>query len=201
MIGVALKSDTLNSPQGDGNHLLIMISFSLLMSDTLNSPQGDGNIALFSRYMVMIKSQTPSIPRKGTETLLNACLYRSLDRSIVRHPQFPARGRKREIGRKVNHFSSLVSDTLNSPQGDGNYPLQYSVHAALSTVRHPQFPARGRKLKALAVSYLQTFDRFRPLSDTLNSPQGDGNTKHSAHGGRSSQSVRHPQFPARGRKR
>ncbi len=38
------------------------------MSDTLNSPQGDGNYQALSNNCDRIRRQTPSIPRKGTET-------------------------------------------------------------------------------------------------------------------------------------
>ncbi len=38
------------------------------MSDTLNSPQGDGNGGRGDLDFSLKKRQTPSIPRKGTET-------------------------------------------------------------------------------------------------------------------------------------
>ena len=67
----------------------------LTLSDTLNSPQGDGNRlkSLHAGGKVEF-SQTPSIPRKGTETFWNASAFAAWD--------------------------LLKSDTLNSPQGDGN---------------------------------------------------------------------------------
>ncbi len=37
-------------------------------SDTLNSPQGDGNAAEEAKQIEEKYRQTPSIPRKGTET-------------------------------------------------------------------------------------------------------------------------------------
>ncbi len=65
------------------------------MSDTLNSPQGDGNL-----------SQS----------------YLALHNEYVRHPQFPARGRKHgQVSRW--EVTEVESDTLNSPQGDGNFNL------------------------------------------------------------------------------
>ncbi len=113
------------------------------------------------------------------------------------------------------------SDTLNSPQGDGNCH-HLPIPGNRVKVRHPQFPARGRKLNIKGLTITP-----QKLSDTLNSPQGDGNQARLAkiraltlpdcqtpsiprkgtetQGSYSSRSpssqVRHPQFPARGRKR
>ncbi len=64
---------------------------------------------------------------------------------------------------------ALMSDTLNSPQGDGNF-LATDSQVHLPGVRHPQFPARGRKPKMIT-----TMITLKRMSDTLNSPQGDGN--------------------------
>ncbi len=66
-------------------------------------------------------------------------------------------------------FEASRSDTLNSPQGDGNPTGKCFLHS-MRKVRHPQFPARGRKQRAI--------DRMRAEAEA----------------------VRHPQFPARGRK-
>ncbi len=115
-----------------------------------------------------LNRQTPSIPRKGTETL-RLLFQIPLLVSSVRHPQFPARGRKLTLGAMPIH--DRPSDTLNSPQGDGNQMFGAGeLITRLGNVRHPQFPARGRK-HTLFSSGLAL-----PLgSDTLNSPQGDGN--------------------------
>ncbi len=63
-------SDTLNSPQGDGNDYIgaraVLVIIEL--SDTLNSPQGDGNGVVNGSILNSRACQTPSIPRKGTET-------------------------------------------------------------------------------------------------------------------------------------
>ncbi len=114
--------------------------------------------------------QTPSIPRKGTETLVS--------RNLLLNFQIP-------------------SDTLNSPQGDGNNIDKALVAKANKIlVRHPQFPARGRKRgtehdsrdgnaasQTLSIPRKGT-ETAQHLgievgsideSDTLNSPQGDGN--------------------------
>ncbi len=66
-------SDTLNSPQGDGNSqsYLSPLQHSPEWSDTLNSPQGDGNFEGFYLGRNNLYCQTPSIPRKGTETILD----------------------------------------------------------------------------------------------------------------------------------
>ncbi len=166
--------------------------------------------------------QTPSIPRKGTETETSCSLNSMFWR--VRHPQFPARGRKRMDAEGWAWVGESSSDTLNSPQGDGNSDLSDSDLEGAIRVRHPQFPARGRKrtidqrmatatytcqtpsiprkgtetpFHHLFVQELAVFGQtpsiprkgtetcrlsYRSLSlsvnqsDTLNSPQGDGNS-------------------------
>ncbi len=165
-----------------------------------------------------VKCQTPSIPRKGTETETFPPLEDKF--KLGQTPSIPRKGTETWAPRDVVTWNK-ASDTLNSPQGDGNstsktprciaptvrhpqFPARGRKHNARyrscqgkTWVRHPQFPARGRKPKqgAFSAGLIQ-------WSDTLNSPQGDGNSVVVAlpvsHG---LISVRHPQFPARGRKR
>ena len=61
--------------------------------------------------------QTPSIPRKGTETIMVVVEQKHFD--FVKHPQFPARGRKLQ-SHSDEPDEAVTSNTLNSPQGDGN---------------------------------------------------------------------------------
>ena len=112
--------------------------------------------------------QTPSIPRKGTETNDENPDDRP-DGLRRQTPSIPRKGTE-TFDRKVLYLiPGRRSDTLNSPQGDGNPGCQARVVSHFH-VRHPQFPARGRKLQHEA----QLSPPSIP-SDTLNSPQGDGN--------------------------
>ncbi len=113
-------SDTLNSPQGDGNSVALKVTaLSLPRSDTLNSPQGDGNEAKPMKFQLSItcESDTLNSPQ-GDGNLSSFTKHSAHGGRSVRHPQFPARGRK-----LPNNFDQLgntpQSDTLNSPQGDG----------------------------------------------------------------------------------
>ncbi len=133
-------SDTLNSPQGDGNQQFIFSpNQPFLQSDTLNSPQGDGNGVAGGNVAGLIPGQTPSIPRKGTETQYD--LSQIPKGGQVRHPQFPARGRKLEI---VIVYQSYIlkSDTLNSPQGDGNVRLPRTARPDHES-QTPSIPRKG----------------------------------------------------------
>ncbi len=143
-MGSYLTSDTLNSPQGDGNLLCFKLWSRFLDRQTPSIPRKGTETISGSMVTSQPKGQTPSIPRKGTETLYVPASVHSGWK--VRHPQFPARGRKPEVT-VVAYFGIVQSDTLNSPQGDGNHQRRSAT--------------------------LRSFQ----LSDTLNSPQGDGNTQ------------------------
>ncbi len=188
-------SDTLNSPQGDGNPLIgIANTFTKKWSDTLNSPQGDGNSTNHGFRLFRRQCQTPSIPRKGTETILNR-LTLSLGTLVSQTPSIPRKGTETtissrycsnvnpEIGQTPSiprkgtetqespscHTLVNMSDTLNSPQGDGNVALHLAVGIGVAmsdTLNSPQGDGNG-EFVAYAIPVT--------LSDTLNSPQGDGN--------------------------
>ncbi len=154
--------------------------------------KGTETVHDLSHRCSLILGQTPSIPRKGTETDYagtyfvsslsqtpsiprkgtETLLLNMLDPTLcrVRHPQFPARGRKLDPEEKDGDWN-IMSDTLNSPQGDGNAINTYQL-ASISCI----------------------------ASDTLNSPQGDGNAASRWWSHPAGACVRHPQFPARGRK-
>ncbi len=185
-------------------------------SDTLNSPQGDGNgyTALYPPKDMMC--QTPSIPRKGTETRDLKTLKTGA--RGVRHPQFPARGRKPRrrstsamlgfsqtpsIPRKgtetdllldLDVSPGILSDTLNSPQGDGN---QNHQPPALSPRwgQTPSIPRKGTETGQLPIEIVATL-----LGQTPSIPRKGTETSHSSALSTRQPSVRHPQFPARGRK-
>ncbi len=111
------ESDTLNSPQGDGNgNRFEEVDVATLVSDTLNSPQGDGNLTAMLTWKSASSSQTPSIPRKGTETFYQ--------------------------WKENNTKNVWVSDTLNSPQGDGN-PALGRPRACLRNRQTPSIPRKG----------------------------------------------------------
>ena len=180
-------SDTLNSPQGDGNSLRdVLGTFDVPVgSDTLNSPQGDGNRPSLPERQWRSRVRHPQFPARGRKPC--SWTARVEAPSTVRHPQFPARGRKHKQVIPRQAVLDSLSDTLNSPQGDGNSTPRgvcllgsawcqtpsiprkgtetlmargkFSVE--LSTVRHPQFPARGRK-------------RTRP--ESCSSPESAGQT-------------------------
>ena len=137
------------------------------MSDTLNSPQGDGNPRSLTRKCSSPSCQTPSIPRKGTETAKRRPTPQAVVQN-VRHPQFPARGRKRRAGMNVRLTGS--SQTPSIPRKGTETSTPSTCYAPDQRVRHPQFPARGRKPIPLVKSGVTSSS-----SDTLNSPQGDGN--------------------------
>ncbi len=110
----------------------------------------------------------------------------------VRHPQFPARGRKPVRGATLLINTFLGSDTLNSPQGDGNF-ITGNWEGKRDPVRHPQFPARGRKPNS---------NSQIPSSPRVRHPQfpARGRKLSLQPGEAIPNNVRHPQFPARGRK-
>ncbi len=84
------------------------------LSDTLNSPQGDGNWAYRKGRIQSQNRQTPSIPRKGTETIY-------------------AQGHKDYM---------QASDTLNSPQGDGNPGKKFNLLLPRPS-QTPSIPRKG----------------------------------------------------------
>ncbi len=74
------------------------------------------------------ESQTPSIPRKGTET---RCLMKLQWPGLTRQtPSIPRKGTETAPS-TVAVPSAFPSDTLNSPQGDGNLhglnPVQFVI--------------------------------------------------------------------------
>ena len=112
--------------------------------------------------------QTPSIPRKGTETPGSRPSVGRL--ATVRHPQFPARGRKQLSPLEQARAAFGQTPSIPRKGTETLYPLWTMASSVSLPVRHPQFPARGRKHNP--------FDLLADLpsrSDTLNSPQGDGN--------------------------
>ena len=139
-------------------------------------------------------SQTPSIPRKGTET--NFAADSDQHGRTRQTPSIPRKGTETKVTAGAKATRASTSDTLNSPQGDGNWlrrgrPSEHRLGgqtpsiprkgtethsimiwaaAPVYSVRHPQFPARGRKRSKGFVHLIQDI------------------------------TVRHPQFPARGRK-
>ena len=192
--------------------------------------------------MLRIGCQTPSIPRKGTET--SSILSRYSHGILVRHPQFPARGRKLTMGAMT--INELRCQTPSIPRkGTETWGSGCGSARPFGVgVRHPQFPARGRKHIPLGTgqhreiksdtlnspqgdgneTYQRTSPSSEATSDTLNSPQGDGNaarkrccpccpccqtpsiprkgteTLWNCPPNPANHEVRHPQFPARGRK-
>ncbi len=115
-----------------------------------------------------VVGQTPSIPRKGTETLHN---------------------------NSKAFLEAARSDTLNSPQGDGNVAVCFASAEGISRVRHPQFPARGRKRAGRCGPGQATG------CQTPSIPRKGTETHRKSLGGKPRlKNVRHPQFPARGRK-
>ncbi len=141
--------------------------------------------------------QTPSIPRKGTET---ATQCGSSGFGIrVRHPQFPARGRKLAIFLREG-CGSLSSDTLNSPQGDGNNTGRSKSPRPRRQCQTPSIPRKGTETNLGEGLRRDRAATDGPRSDTLNSPQGDGNVASTRAFPFLFLLVRHPQFPARGRK-
>ena len=163
-----MKSDTLNSPQGDGNPLQ---GDCLCPRCQVRHPQfparGRKPELIVPSRSGYVLSQTPSIPRKGTETLVMDKM--SITTPVVRHPQFPARGRKRDETGIPTRRPLGLSDTLNSPQGDGNPRFPAFCWAAC----HSQTPSIPRKGTETAIAPRAGTGRI--WSDTLNSPQGDGN--------------------------
>ena len=163
--------------------------------------------------------QIPSNPRKGTETL--AALVGDSSQDYVRYPQIPARGRKpiRHRGRfglrerqipsnprkgtetvaVDDDFGGVVigSDTLKSPQGDGNGYRLGSEHMIAEMSQIPSNPRKGTETLALSCTGQNSAGR----SDTLKSPQGDGNATMGNRDAIRGTQVRYPQIPARGRKR
>ncbi len=122
-----MVSDTLNSPQGDGNKPEKGYKgCGTKLSDTLNSPQGDGNSDPKGERRLKALGQTPSIPRKGTETLKII-----LERLHLLDGQTPSIPRK----------------------GTETTALRWERMFLADKVRHPQFPARGRK--PLSVKLIQ----------------------------------------------
>ncbi len=116
-------------------------------------------------------------------------------RTSVRHPQFPARGRKHRL-RPCGANALPLRQTPSIPRkGTETNPEFGFGRRCRCTVRHPQFPARGRKqhngllLPDLTIGQTPSIPRkgtetyipsysglsLGTLSDTLNSPQGDGN--------------------------
>ena len=129
-------------------------------SDTLNSPQGDGNLGRVKPHHAGIEGQTPSIPRKGTETWRGRDALRS--RHTVRHPQFPARGRKLHQFRSPS--MKLIVRHPQFPARGRKLGQTISQRQGSYSVRHPQFPARGRKQVSPYLS-----PRFR--NDLVRHPQ------------------------------
>ncbi len=141
---------------------------------------------------LLILSQTPSIPRKGTETSGRAsCHGNSLSSDTLNSPQGDGNGR---LGFWLWCCEGATSDTLNSPQGDGNED-SFPCLIIPGSVRHPQFPARGRKLNRSS-----RHNRNSPKCQTPSIPRKGTETLGFVVGVVSGSRVRHPQFPARGRK-
>ena len=117
----------------------------------------------------------------------------------VRHPQFPARGRKLAIFLREG-CGSLSSDTLNSPQGDGNNTGRSKSPRPRRQCQTPSIPRKGTETNLGEGLRRDRAATDGPRSDTLNSPQGDGNVASTRAFPFLFLLVRHPQFPARGRK-
>ncbi len=67
----AVSSDTLNSPQGDGNTLMAYGLSLWGLGQTPSIPRKGTETPGKGGFVTgQIAGQTPSIPRKGTETLL-----------------------------------------------------------------------------------------------------------------------------------
>ncbi len=116
--------------------------------------------------------QTPSIPRKGTETSKRTLYH--LHQEVSQTPSIPRKGTETLfLGIFVLLPGVSLSDTLNSPQGDGNFGLSLLSRRFRGFVlcQTPSIPRKGtetnRVLLLLGLVLLE--------SDTLNSPQGDGN--------------------------
>ena len=85
-------------------------------SYTLLTPQGDGNTRRLEQNNTRIKSLTPSLPRKGTETqFLQVAAY----------------------------CKSSQSYTLLTPQGDGNTVVNRGSSSLLMTCLTPSLPRKG----------------------------------------------------------
>ncbi len=191
-----MMSDTLNSPQGDGNTFPVL---AYKLANLVRHPQfpargrkpskviapvcyspfrqtpsiprkgTETHLVRYSKPVFQLSCQTPSIPRKGTETLMQS--FMKITHKVVRHPQFPARGRKpsQSIGTKKG---PKPRQTPSIPRkGTETCRHRWVHHPPQTVVRHPQFPARGRKRRLWSKS---------PAPQPI--------------------PVRHPQFPARGRK-
>ena len=75
--------------------LMVTSSSPLGLSDTLNSPQGDGNGEEVVRHNVPWTGQTPSIPRKGTETRI---LYKEKrEGKNCQTPSIPRKGTETKL--------------------------------------------------------------------------------------------------------
>ena len=142
--------NTTNSPQGDGNKVLQMRIIGMItpMLNTTNSPQGDGNCvphnAMLDTLPKCERLNTTNSPQGDGNNLLEAHPL-ILNASLVKHHQFPARGRKRMRLATVLP-PDLELNTTNSPQGDGN-----------------------------ELSEWWEFSDSQIRLNTTNSPQGDGN--------------------------
>ncbi len=115
-----------------------------------------------------IRGQTPSIPRKGTETYF-PCSFR-FTRYQVRHPQFPARGRKLSERLKGGRRRFCQTPSIPRKGTETSHPRPASIDGC--KCQTPSIPRKGTETldKDLAT-------QATAPSDTLNSPQGDGNRK------------------------
>ncbi len=123
------------------------------------------------RLQLLELGQTPSIPRKGTETSLG--WENPAFRNIGQTPSIPRKGTE-TCPLQTLALAQQPSQTPSIPRKGTETQLAHQIERPKANVRHPQFPARGRKLHHDSVHrvYPKLPDR---RSDTLNSPQGDGN--------------------------
>ncbi len=161
-------------------------------SDTLNSPQGDGNTPTTNNPLEAFNVRHPQFPARGRKLPPSGRETGSCP-AHVRHPQFPARGRKLRAATEA--LSRNECQTPSIPRKGTETSQCWHSLSLSSVVRHPQFPARGRKPSyqpgrgCLMFSQTPSIPRKgtetpqaslrgnneNVLSDTLNSPQGDGN--------------------------
>ena len=159
-----------NSPQGDGNPLILKKSFSCVGDHCFipNSPQGDGNFVwMICKALLKWMPVSYPIPRKGTETWSQSNCFQYY--TMVSYP-IPRKGTKQYNA----IFSASESNLVSSPIPRKGTETRLVRHLGASpTIKtfHTQFPARGRKLpEIMAILQIQLTKLF------------------------------HTQFPARGRK-